>query len=173
MKLNIQVDKGVNEAVVEAAVRGMMRAGIIPGSISPMGEYRTVIHDHSIWESTTQWVEAVRADHFLFENPRTLFLINKMLCVPGSHRIYGVASRPYKTATINVPILLDGNCDGGSKADTVQRVETTVLHEVGHTLDLDHCYDDECTMHWSSRLADTDKKHRGYCKSCQGKVRSW
>ncbi len=45
------------------------------------------------------------------------------------------------------------------------------VHELGHTMGLQHCDDDTCVMHFSNSLADTDIKGEFYCSTCVGELR--
>ena len=47
-----------------------------------------------------------------------------------------------------------------------ERVLKESLHEIGHTLNLDHC-DNNCVMKFSETLSDTDEKPYNYCSRCQ------
>jgi archaemetzincin len=45
------------------------------------------------------------------------------------------------------------------------------VHELGHTLGLDHCDDLRCVMHFSNCLADTDQKTGWFCARCLNRAR--
>ena len=49
------------------------------------------------------------------------------------------------------------------------RVLKEAVHELGHTFGLAHCGND-CIMHFSNCLADTDEKPAKYCQSCSEKL---
>ena len=46
------------------------------------------------------------------------------------------------------------------------RVAKEAVHEIGHTLGLDHDPNPACVMHFSSRLEDTDRKGLAFCATC-------
>lgn len=50
------------------------------------------------------------------------------------------------------------------------RLIKEAVHELGHTLGLEHCADPCCVMHFSNRLADTDLKGDAYCTRCAGRL---
>ncbi len=50
-----------------------------------------------------------------------------------------------------------------------KRILKESIHEIGHTLNLDHCEND-CVMKISESLSDIDKKPYNYCLSCKAKL---
>ncbi|RJP15317.1 MAG: hypothetical protein C4520_20250 [Candidatus Abyssobacteria bacterium SURF_5] len=47
------------------------------------------------------------------------------------------------------------------------RALTEAVHELGHTLSLDHCHDSSCVMYFSITLQDTDRKGHSFCGRCR------
>lgn len=41
------------------------------------------------------------------------------------------------------------------------------VHELGHTLNLDHCSNPTCVMCFSNSILDTDRKSSTFCSGCQ------
>lgn len=50
-----------------------------------------------------------------------------------------------------------------------KRVLKEALHEIGHTLGLDHCTPD-CIMFFSNSIMDTDMKPASFCTKCREKI---
>jgi archaemetzincin len=48
----------------------------------------------------------------------------------------------------------------------VLRALKEAVHEVGHTLGLQHCDRSLCVMHFSNSIFDTDKKQSFFCDQC-------
>lgn len=48
----------------------------------------------------------------------------------------------------------------------LERTTKEAVHELGHTLGLEHCPDPCCVMYFSRSLADTDRKGADLCPRC-------
>lgn len=65
--------------------------------------------------------------------------------------------------------------DGGYNEDTyvaknrqilIERVKKETIHEIGHTLGLQHCDDCECVMSFSPGIEEVDAKSMDLCEKC-------
>jgi archaemetzincin len=57
----------------------------------------------------------------------------------------------------------------GETLETKVLLERTIkeaMHELGHTLGLQHCARSYCVMHFSNSIFDTDKKQSLFCDQC-------
>jgi archaemetzincin len=48
-----------------------------------------------------------------------------------------------------------------------ERIVKEVIHELGHYIGLDHCYNNKCVMSFSPSVFDVDKKQKEFCDDCK------
>ncbi|NIP67258.1 archaemetzincin family Zn-dependent metalloprotease [Candidatus Bathyarchaeota archaeon] len=86
--------------------------------------------------------------------------------------VFGQAECPGKFAVISLcrlnPEFLD---QPPNKPLLFERSVKEAVHEIGHTLGLNHCNDLECVMFFSNSLLDTDRKNSTFCEDCFSLVR--
>jgi archaemetzincin len=96
-----------------------------------------------------------------------LAITHRDLFAGGLNFVFGIAS-PRGACVVSAARLLAGADDALFRARLVKEA----VHELGHTLGLEHCADAGCVMHFSNSLADTDRKGDAYCRRCAARLRS-
>ncbi len=87
------------------------------------------------------------------------------LYVPELNFVFGLAS-PLE----GVGVVSTARLEEKGEKKYLERAVKEVVHEAGHLLGLEHCHNEECVMHFSNSLAETDRKGREFCRGCKGKI---
>jgi archaemetzincin len=98
---------------------------------------------------------------------RVLGLVDVDVFASGLNYVFGEAYAPGKAAMISLWRLRPEFY--GEKADiSLFRLRSLkeAIHELGHTLGLQHCHRTFCVMHFSNSIFDTDKKQSLLCDQC-------
>ncbi|MFP4081902.1 MAG: archaemetzincin family Zn-dependent metalloprotease [Candidatus Aminicenantes bacterium] len=99
---------------------------------------------------------------------KVLALADVDLYVPSLNFVFGEAELGGKFAVISLSRLRQSFY--GLPENRTLFLERTVkeaVHELGHTFGLRHCPNQECVMHFSNSLSDTDRKSPSFCSRCQ------
>ncbi len=89
---------------------------------------------------------------------KILGIVDKDLYVRGRNYVFGQAQVKGRSALISTHRLYNKD-----KELYYGRIAKEVVHELGHTIGLDHCPDIKCVMHFSYNVKDTDTKHNNIC----------
>ena len=104
-------------------------------------------------------------------NERGVGITEVDLYAPGLNFVFGEADIIHKVAIISLCRLRQEYYGlPPDKKLFIQRATKEIVHEIGHTFDLEHCPDQKCVMHFSNCLADTDWKEASFCGKCHPKI---
>ena len=104
-------------------------------------------------------------------NERVVGITEVDLYAPGLNFVFGEADIIHKVVIISLCRLRQEYYGlPPDKKLFIQRATKEIVHEIGHTFDLEHCPDQKCVMHFSNCLADTDWKEASFCSKCRPKI---
>ena len=108
---------------------------------------------------------------------RILGVMDRDIYVGTYNFIFGTAKNPQKVFSQLSPIALISITrlreefwrKPTDQAIFELRIFKEAIHELGHTLGLNHC-ENECVMTFSNWIGDTDTKPPNYCEDCSNKL---
>ena len=84
------------------------------------------------------------------------------ICTPILTFVYGESQLGGKIALISLNRLQDGGIEL-----TYERAAKIGVHEVGHILGLEHCWEVRCLMHFSRNIEQLDSLPLQFCSACE------
>jgi archaemetzincin len=106
------------------------------------------------------------------EAERLVALVEADCFFPGLNFVFGQAVGGGREALVALPRLRQSFYGVTEDAELFrERVIKEVVHELGHTWGLEHCSNEQCVMHFSNSLRDTDRKGADFCRACEALAR--
>jgi archaemetzincin len=102
---------------------------------------------------------------------KTIGIFRVDLFIPILTYIFGQAIYKGKTGIVSIYRLR--NEQYGMKKDEsllLERFRKVVIHELGHTFGLAHCYIPNCVMRSGTYVEDIDQKKHSLCTKCQDEL---
>ena len=105
---------------------------------------------------------------------KVIAVVEVDLFVPIFTHVFGEARQGGKCGLVSVYRLNDEQDDSVHPSPLLlERAVKVALHETGHLLDLVHCTDEKCLMHFSGKLEDLDRMPLYYCRYCLAYLRDF
>jgi archaemetzincin len=93
------------------------------------------------------------------------------LYTEGLNFVFGQADLERRVAVISLNLLRQEKYGLPMDNDLLaERALKEAVHEIGHTLGIQHCSNGICVMHFSNSLIDTDCKKCHFCGRCRPKL---
>lgn len=102
---------------------------------------------------------------------KNLAVTTKDLYYRRRNYVFGLAYLDGAGSVVSTARLQTSSDGGFSELDPQEvfadRVRKEIVHEVGHTLGLEHCDNSRCVMSFSPTVHDVDRKEMTLCGTCQ------
>ena len=96
---------------------------------------------------------------------RFLGVVDVDVFASGLNYVFGEAYTPGKACLVSLWRLKPSFYGEAAGKDVyLQRVLKEAVHELGHTLGLQHCHRSSCVMRFSNSIFDTDRKQTLFCE---------
>ncbi|MBC2710137.1 MAG: zinc metallopeptidase [Desulfosarcina sp.] len=155
--------------VIAAHVSGYLNLAV--ETLPPMEIPPDALDERRLQYNAATLIQAIEAmpigDYF-----KIIALFDVDLFIPLFTHVFGEARQNGRVALASL-FRLESHMDGSSPpADRVlERVAKIALHELGHLLNLLHCDDDRCLMHFSGGVETLDRTAFNYCRYCRTSLR--
>ena len=156
----------------------MMTANVIAAHVSGYLNLATetlrpmAIPDHTLDQGRMQYnagtlIEAIETmaldDYF-----KIIALVEEDLFIPLFTHVFGEARQNGRVALVSLYRLKSPSAGAAPLPEIVlERAAKIALHEMGHLLNLLHCDDDGCLMHFSGQIETVDLTPLNFCRYCR------
>ncbi|HLN54229.1 MAG TPA: archaemetzincin family Zn-dependent metalloprotease [Lentimicrobium sp.] len=110
-------------------------------------------------------------EQFSADNEKVVAIFGIDLFIPILTYIFGQAFLNGKVAVTST-YRLGNERYGLPKNDAIfiERFKKEVIHELGHTFGLIHCFDPVCVMRSSTYVEEIDQKEHKFCQNCRNEL---
>lgn len=155
--------------VIAAHVSGYLN--LVVETLSPMEIPPDTLDENRLQYNAAALIHAIEAmpleDYF-----KVIALFDVDLFVPLFTHVFGEARQNGRVGLVSL-FRLEVHMDGSSPSEgqVLERTAKIALHELGHLLNLLHCDDDQCLMHFCGSLNTLDQIPFNFCRHCRTALR--
>ncbi|KXA91952.1 hypothetical protein AKJ63_00270 [candidate division MSBL1 archaeon SCGC-AAA259D18] len=113
-------------------------------------------------------LEKVQPKTTISQEEKILVVTSRDLYSKNLNFVFGQAQCPGKVSIISTHRLRP-KFYGQEKNQEIflERAAKEAIHELGHTIGLGHCTNQECVMSFSNSIIDVDRKKLTFCEDCR------
>jgi archaemetzincin len=155
--------------VIAAHVSGYLNLAV--ETLPPMEIPPDTLDENRLQYNAATLIQAIEAmplkDYF-----KVIALFDVDLFVPLFTHVFGEARQNGRVGLVSL-FRLEVHMDGSSPSAerVLERMAKIAMHELGHLLNLLHCDDDQCLMHFCGSLATLDRTPFNFCRHCRTALR--
>ena len=155
--------------VIAAHVSGYLN--LAAETLPPMDIPPDTLDENRLQYNAATLIQAIE-DMPLENYFKVIALFDVDLFVPLFTHVFGEARQHGRVGLVSL-FRLETHMDGSSpSADRVlERMAKIAMHELGHLLNLLHCDDDQCLMHFCGSLNTLDETPFNFCRHCRTALR--
>lgn len=157
--------------VLGAAAHGV--AGVFPDTACSVIEHSIVVPAEAQDKKRQQYHSTTILNHirtYAEQHPefdRVLGIIDADIYASELNYVFGEAYISAKAGLISLWRLKpEFYKEEPDKGELQLRIQKEAIHELGHTLGLQHCPRSFCVMHFSNSIFEVDKKQSLFCDQC-------
>jgi archaemetzincin len=168
MKITLKPIGKIEKRIIEDLVQKLGLIFGCPMAIDPVIDIPTTAYNQKRGQYLAPVLLDIVKKTGMLQGEKVLGIADIDIYAPGRAFIFGQAETMLDAAVISLCRLrqeLPPDYDL-----FLDRAIKEAVHELGHTLGLDHCSKDICVMHFSSSLHDVDIKSTSFCSNCQPKL---
>jgi archaemetzincin len=155
--------------VIAAHVSGYLNLAV--ETLPPMAIPPDTLDETRLQYNAAALIQAVETmplkDYF-----KVIALFDVDLFVPLFTHVFGEARQNGRVALVSL-FRLETHMNGSSPATdrVLERMAKIALHEVGHLINLLHCDDQRCLMHFCGGVETLDQIPLNFCRHCRSALR--
>lgn len=162
-----EVSEGILNLVKDELENLSIKSRVMPKVDIPKEAYNQWRKQYNA-EVIMNMLSKVSEVKFIDKSIPTLLITDFDLYYSGLNFIFGLEDPARSCAIVSLARLKPEFYDERPARGLLEeRIIKEVMHELGHYVGLDHCYNNKCVMSFSPSVFDVDKKQKEFCDDCK------